>query len=113
MKAYVSPKQKMTEEDEEYRAPVCPNILMEGDRGDQKANTEEMFWFSVCSIQQSKNKGIKLHLVSFYLPLVAGLPIIPGSLGGSDGKDFTWNAGDPGLIPGLGRSLGGGHGNPL
>ena len=43
MKAYVSPKQKMTEEDEEYRAPVCPNILMEGDRGDQKANTEEMF----------------------------------------------------------------------
>ena len=42
MKAYVSPKQKMTE-DEEYRAPVCPNILVEGDRGDQKANTEEMF----------------------------------------------------------------------
>ena len=33
--------------------------------------------------------------------------------GGSDGKESVCNAGDPGLIPGLGRSLGGGHGNPL
>ena len=29
------------------------------------------------------------------------------------GKEFACNAGDPGLIPGLGRSPGGGHGNPL
>ena len=29
------------------------------------------------------------------------------------GKEFAWNAGDLGLIPGLGRSPGGGHGNPL
>ena len=32
------------------------------------------------------------------------------------GKNFTCNAGasgDVGLIPGSGRSLGGGHGNPL
>ena len=28
-------------------------------------------------------------------------------------KEFTCNAGDLGLIPGLGRSPGGGHGNPL
>ena len=33
-----------------------------------------------------------------------------GFPGGSDGKESTWNAGDPGLIPGLGRSPGGGHG---
>ena len=26
--------------------------------------------------------------------------------GGSDNKEFAWNAGDPGLIPGLGRSPG-------
>ena len=32
---------------------------------------------------------------------------------GSDGKEFACNAGDLGLIPGLGRSPGGGHGNPL
>ena len=33
--------------------------------------------------------------------------------GGSDGKDPTRSVGDLGLIPGLGRSPGGGHGNPL
>ena len=33
--------------------------------------------------------------------------------GGSDGKESTCNAGDLGLIPGLGRSPGGEHGNPL
>ena len=27
-------------------------------------------------------------------------------IGGSDGKESAWNAGDPGLIPGLGRSPG-------
>ena len=30
-----------------------------------------------------------------------------------DGKEFTGNMGDLGSIPGLGRSPGGGHGNPL
>ena len=33
--------------------------------------------------------------------------------GGSEGKESAYNAGDPGLIPGSGRSPGGGHGNPL
>ena len=33
--------------------------------------------------------------------------------GGSDGKASVYNAGDPGLSPGLGRSLGEGNGNPL
>ena len=33
--------------------------------------------------------------------------------GGSDGKASVYNAGDLGLIPGLGRSPGGGNGNPL
>ena len=36
-----------------------------------------------------------------------------GFAGGSDGKESTCNVGDLGLIPGLGRSPGGGHGNPL
>jgi len=31
---------------------------------------------------------------------------------GSDGKESACNARDLGLIPGLGRSPGGGHGNP-
>ena len=33
--------------------------------------------------------------------------------GGSDGKKSTCKAGDPGSIPGSGRSAGGGNGNPL
>ena len=32
---------------------------------------------------------------------------------GSDGKASAYNAGDPGSIPGLGRSSGEGNGNPL
>ena len=36
-----------------------------------------------------------------------------GFPGGSDGKESPCNAEDLGLIPGLGRSPGGGHGNPL
>ena len=33
--------------------------------------------------------------------------------GGSDGKESACNAGSLGSTPGLGRSPGGGHGNPL
>ena len=36
-----------------------------------------------------------------------------GFPGYSDGKDTTCNVGDLGSMPGLGRSPGGGHGNPL
>ena len=39
--------------------------------------------------------------------------LIRGFPGGSDGKESTCNAGDLGSIPEVGRSLGGGHGNPL
>ena len=39
--------------------------------------------------------------------------VTEGFPGGSDGKESTCNAGYLGLIPGLGRSPGGGHGNPL
>ena len=36
-----------------------------------------------------------------------------GFPGGSDGKESACNAGDLGLIPGMGRSPAGQHGNPL
>ena len=39
--------------------------------------------------------------------------IMLGFPGGSDHKESTCNAGDPGSIPGLGRSPGEGNGNPL
>ena len=39
--------------------------------------------------------------------------MVDGFPGGSDGKVSACNAGDPGSIPGLGRSPGEGNGNPL
>ena len=41
------------------------------------------------------------------------LPPSRGFLGGSDGKGSACNAGNPGLIPGLGRPPGEENGNPL
>ena len=41
---------------------------------------------------------------------VFGSKAVPG---GSDSKESACNGGDLSLIPGLGRSLGGGPGNPL
>ena len=38
---------------------------------------------------------------------------VTGFVDGSNGKDSASNAGDMSSIPGLGRSLGAGNGNPL
>ena len=43
--------------------------------------------------------------------IMSSLP--PGFSGGSNVKESACNVGDSGSIPGLGRSLGGGNGNPL
>jgi len=40
-------------------------------------------------------------------------PVFLGFPRGLDGKEFASNVGDLGLIPGLGRSPGRGHGHPL
>ena len=47
---------------------------------------------------------------SFPLWFITGYLGFPG---GSDVKESAHNAGDPGLIPGSGRSPGEGNGNPL
>ena len=44
---------------------------------------------------------------------LAGTKVIMGFPGGAHGKEPAANAGDVGLIPGSGRSPGGGHGSPL
>ena len=51
-----------------------------------------------------------LSNVEFYFPLTGVYLLFPR---GSDGKESVCNVGDPGSIPGLGRSPGEGHGNPL
>ena len=61
------------------------------------------------------------HLAVFaLLPMYPSVPsknevilFANGFAGGSDGRESPCNARDLGSIPGLGRSCGGGHGNPL
>ena len=47
------------------------------------------------------------------LPLILYVYVLMIFPGGSDGKESACNVGDLGLIPGLGRAFGGGHGNTL
>ena len=55
----------------------------------------------------------RLCMSWLWLLYVSGFYYISASLMHSDGKESACNAGDPGLIPRLGRSPGGGHSNPL
>ena len=64
----------------------------------------EFVHFEFCRFKLSK---IFCDKNSFYVPTNMIFP------GGSDGKESACNAGDLGLIPGLRRSPGEGHGNPL
>ena len=50
------------------------------------------------------------HLLNYRHTKMSYLKGFPGSSGG---KESASNMGDLGSIPGLGRSSGGGHGNPL
>ena len=51
-----------------------------------------------------------MHTYIEHLDIVVDVLVFPG---GSDGKESACNVGDLGSIPELGRSHGGGHGNPL
>ena len=51
--------------------------------------------------------------ITFKIADLGAAHLLPkGFPGGSDGKASAYNAGDLGLIPGLGRSPGEGNGNP-
>ena len=55
-------------------------------------------------------------IMVIHIPMVINNPVLCtyGDFpGGSDGKVSAYNAGDPGSIPGTGRSPGEGNGNPL
>ena len=61
------------------------------------------------SFYKRKSQGLLLRPAANWMRPITllGLP------GGSDGKESACNAGDPGLMPELGRSTGEGNGNPL
>ena len=52
-------------------------------------------------------------LVVVHRLLIALAPLVVGFPSSSDGEAFDCNAGDPGSIPGLGRSPGEGNGSSL
>ena len=54
-----------------------------------------------------------LLIYSFLFYAVGQIYLFTGFPGGSDGKESACNAGDPGSIPGSGRSPGEENGNPL
>ena len=59
-----------------------------------------------------KNKETSINLL-YEVRITLGISIKMGFPSGSDGKESTCHAKDLGSIPGLGRSLGGGHCNSL
>ena len=76
---------------------------------------EALFWNSLSSLFVAGPNPI-YQPVSTYTETTAqneAPPCLKGFPGGSDGRESTRNVGDLGLIPGLGRSSGGGHGNPF
>ena len=65
-------------------------------------------------IFEKENLNAKIRLsIPHNISLIPRYKYIWGFPGGSDGKKSACSAGDTGLIPVLGRSPGGGHGNPL
>ena len=69
------------------------------------------WWTSVYGVAQSRTRLTRLSSSSssssFHVLLIVGFP------GGSDDNETACNVGEPGSIPGLGRSPGDVNGNPL
>ena len=59
------------------------------------------------NIKPNESVISELYYIIVYSYIATSIP------GGSDGKASACNEGDLGLIPGLGRSPGEGHDNPL
>ena len=77
---------------------------------------EKVFFHQKCLSEKSLLLGAFLVSQDLLMTFLATYYIMSGLPGGSDGKEFACNAGDirdTGSIPGLGKSPGAGHGNPL
>ena len=61
----------------------------------------------------SQTKFLQVQFTEAYLGYNSSLSDTGGFPGGSDGEASPYNEGDPGWIPGSGRSPGEGNGNPL
>ena len=73
-----------------------------------------LYWvfIAVCRLSVIVREGYSLDSL-YELLIVVASHAAAGFPGGSDGKASVYHAGDPGSIPGWGRSPGEGNGNPL
>ena len=78
---------------------ICVDRFQPFSSASQRSEAES----EMVKMENSKHKTFKVEISN----CLRGFP------GGSDGKESACRAGDLGLIPGSGRFLGGGNGNPL
>ena len=71
------------------------------------------WWAAIYGVAQSRTRLKRLSSSSSMCLALFWVLKIKDFPGGSDGKASAYNAGDPGSIPGLGRSSGEGNGNPI
>ena len=76
----------------------------------EKAFDKIQHLFMIKTLQKMSIEGTYLNIVKAIYEKPTANIILNG---GSDGKVSVYDAGDPDLIPGLGRSLGEGNGNPF
>ena len=71
-------------------------------------------WGGKLQGRMNGESSMETHTLPYVRQITKGnLLYDSGNPGGSDGKVSACNIGDPGSIPGFGRSRGEGHGNPL
>ena len=76
----------------------------------------DFFYLAWCpqrSFMLLQMAGFPSFLLPSSIPLCLSISVCMKFPGGSDCKESAHNTGDLGLVPGLGRSPGGGHGSPL
>ena len=66
-----------------------------------------------CGVHSLSHCTVREVVFTVYMNFSCVLVALANYGSGSDGKESTCNAEDLGPIPGLGRSPGGGNGNPL
>ena len=93
------------------KLPILPTPIIKFDNdfkllGCYQDSDVKCFPYDMCFVKVS---FFPLSIIFGFVLFLAGL----GFPGSSDGKEYTCNAGDLSSVPGLGKSPGGGHGNPL
>ena len=118
------PLQQNTSSPEVSGVPRLRNPMLNGCRGSEFPEKAEPEIRKDHGHPLARNTNTGGHISQWYIftvfwhwtvrfGLFQWLALLFGFPGGSDGKESTWNVGGLSSTPALGRSPGGGHGNPL